>query len=535
MERSLARKRTAQIVRLFYRMTLTYLWHERVLSRFAVDPAAIDRQRKRMWERLGARYRATALAMGGLTIKVGQILSARSDIFPPEFTHQLSSLQDEVPGVPYEAIRGVVEAEFGRPIGEVFASFDETPLAAASLGQVHRATLPSGEAVVVKVLRPGVEGLIRADLEGCRRVVRLIMRWTKWARDFDMANLYYESYNILIRELDLQDEARHTRRFAKIFADEPQIVVPAVYDDYTRQRVLTLSFMPGLKVSDQAGLAAAGIQPGEVAQLLTRALSKQVLSEGFYHADPHPGNLLVQPGPVLVMLDFGMVGQLTPRHRKAFKRLGLGFLQQDPDMILAGLDEIEMLRPSADRVALRRMIAWIFEKHMAGNIFELRPEDFLEVVREIRQIFYSQAFQFPADIAFLGRGTSITLGVCRVLDPEGNFMRQIEGATREYLDPAKETARTVAEAAADLAKLPARFDRVLTVLESGKGLGGGVEAPRRREGRGVGLGVAAVAFLGGNQFWVGDAEGMAGLLWGLALLAVLFTVWRSLPPSPREP
>lgn len=534
MSQQLARRRTRQIVNLFYRMMATWLWTEKVRLRSAVTPEERDRLRRAMWTRLGTRYREAAIAMGGLTIKVGQILSARSDIFPTEFTSQLSSLQDEVPGVPFAAIQGVIESEFGKPLGEIYASFDAEPLAAASLGQVHRARLAGGEEVVVKVLRPGVDTLIRADLEGFRIVIRLLMRWTRWSKDFDMANLYWECYRILNRELDLQEEARHTRRFGRMFEGEPQIRVPKVYDAFSRQRVLTLSYMPGLKLSDKEGMAEAGIAPGEVAALLTRALSRQILTEGFYHADPHPGNLLVQPGPVLVMLDFGMVGQLTPRHRKAFKRMGLGFLQGDPDAILLGLEEIEMLRPSADRLALRGMIAWILEKHMTGNIFELRPEDFLEVAREIRQIFYSQAFQFPADIAFLGRGTSITLGVCRVLDPEGDFMKLLEASTREFVDPGKETARTVAELAGDLSRLPARLDRVLRVMESGS-RPGRIEAAPKRDHRFVSLGTAGVAFLGGNQFLLAGYEGVAGGCWVLSLVAVVWAIVQSLPPVPREP
>jgi predicted unusual protein kinase regulating ubiquinone biosynthesis (AarF/ABC1/UbiB family) len=536
-ERTLSRRRGARIMGLFYRMLAVYLYTERVRVRLSADPEDKARIRTAMWTRLGVMYRENATTMGGLLIKVGQLLSARGDIFPTEFTKSLSGLQDTVPGVSYDAIRQVVEGEFGRPIGEVFASFDQAPLAAASLGQVHKATLPDGRPVVVKVLRPGVDTLIRADIEGFRQVVRFLLRWTRWAQDLDLAGVFYESYHILLRELDLRDEARHTKRFRAMFESEPAIRVPEVYDDFTRQRVLTLSFMEGMKVTDREALKAAGIDPSAVARLLVTALAREILTDGFFHADPHPGNLMAQPGPVLVLLDFGMVGQLTPRHRAAFTRIGLGILQQDPDQIMQALDDLEMLRPKADRHALRRALAWMFEKQLQGNIFELPPEAFLEVARELRQIFYSQAFQFPADIAFLGRGAGTTLGVCRTLDPEGDFIGHVEQAVRAYLNPAREARATLSELAGDMARLPARLDRVLTVIEKGGLGGGGAAAPTpRRWGTGWKLpALAAVAFLGGNQWGVGGHEGLASLCWAVAFLAVLVWGVRSLPPSPDEP
>jgi predicted unusual protein kinase regulating ubiquinone biosynthesis (AarF/ABC1/UbiB family) len=537
-ERKLGRQRAGQIMGLFYRMLALWLFTERVRMRFTKDPEECARIRKASWTRLGAMYRDHASDMGGLLIKVGQLLSARGDIFPTEFTTALSGLQDTVPGVSYEAIRGVVESEFGKPIHEVYATFDIEPLAAASLGQVHKATLVGGRTVAVKVLRPGVDTLIRADIEGMRQVVRFLLRWTQWARDIDLAGVFYESYHILLRELDLRDEANHTRRFGKMFADYPSITVPEVIDDFTRQRVLTLSFIDGMKVTDREALIAAGIQPTEVARLLVIALAREILKDGFFHADPHPGNLMVLPGPVLVLLDFGMVGQLTPRHRASFTRIGLGILQRDPDLLMQGLDDLEMLRASADRLAVRRAIAWLFEKQLQGDIFELRPEAFLEVARELRQIFYSQAFSFPADIAFLGRGAGTTLGVCRTLDPEGNFIGHVEAAVREYLDPAKEVSTTVRELMGDLAKLPARLDRVLTVIEKG-GLAGGADRPAKsaqRWGRGAYLpAFAAVLLLVGTQWWGLAYFGLARVFWTICALSIVLWLYRLLPPSPDEP
>lgn len=542
--RALSRRRTRQIMVLFYRMAARFWLGERVRARPGTEPEERERGRLAMWAELGELYRGHAEAMGGLLIKAGQILSARSDLFPPEFTRPLAGLQDTVPAVPFEAIREVVEGEFGRPIHEVYAAFHPEPLAAASLGQVHRAVLPDGSAVVVKVLRPGVEDLIRADLEAFRRIVRFLLRWTRFARGFDLAGLYYESLRVLLRELDLRDEARHTERFAHMFAGDPRVAIPEVYPDFTRRRVLTLAYMPGLKVTDEAGLMAAGIDRTEVAALMVNAFFRQVLGEGFFHADPHPGNVLVQPGPRLVLLDFGMVGQLTPRHRAAFKRLAIAFMSRDPDALIAGLDELAVLRDGADRPALARALAWIFEQQAQADLFSLRPEDFLAIAGDLRKLLYSQAFQFPSDIAFLGRGGSTAFAVARGLDPSGNFIKHIEAAAREHLQARRETTESLREAAESLGRLPARFDRILTGLErlgapgagGGRGLGsGGLLPGRPRPVRGVWPAAGFTAGLVGMA--VLQAAGRPEAAWYglLAAACLLWGVWRRLPPPPLEP
>jgi predicted unusual protein kinase regulating ubiquinone biosynthesis (AarF/ABC1/UbiB family) len=185
-------------------------------------------------------------------------------------------------------------------------------------------------------------------------------------------------------------------------------------------------------------------------------------------------------------------------------------------------------------VALRRAIAWLFEKNLQGNLFELRPQDFLEVAREIRDIFYSQAFQFPADIAFLGRGASTTFGVCRTLDPKGDFIKAVEKATRAHLDVGSEAAQSLTELANGLARLPARLDRVLTGLERGQVTPATVADRPRTDGRVAGVLIAGFAFLGGNQWWA-TRPGLAVACWAVCALVVLGLLWRALPPAPREP
>jgi predicted unusual protein kinase regulating ubiquinone biosynthesis (AarF/ABC1/UbiB family) len=543
--RRLARKRVAAILRLFYRMAVRWLWTERVRLRFCDEPAAREAIRLKMWRALGERYRAAALALGGLLIKGGQLLSTRGDLFPVAFTSALSSLQDEVPPVPFEAVRGVIEAEFGDRLERIFATFDPVPLAAASLGQVHRATLPDGAEVVVKVLRPGVDELIRADLEGFRQVVRRLLRWTEWAKAFDLAGVFFESCHILLRELDLREEARHTQRFAAMFNPEagghPRIVVPHVHESYTRQRVLTLSYFPGISVKDRQALVEAGVDPIDVAKLLVHALSRQVLVDGFFHADPHPGNILVVPGDAgvkLVLIDFGMVGQLTPRQRRALKRVGVGVVRKDPDAIVMGLDELAVLRPGADRAALSRTIAWLFDKQLQGEIFTLKPEQFLEVVQDLRALVYSAAFQFPSDIAFLGRGASTQFGVCRMLDPDGKFLDEVAVAAAEHLSVSRELGVWSQELRQDLLRLPARLDAALKVLERGSGhpfLGHGLTPGRAARAGLPWDAIAAVLWLGGILWWGFGSVQMAIACWILAGLALAWLALMKLPPVPLEP
>jgi predicted unusual protein kinase regulating ubiquinone biosynthesis (AarF/ABC1/UbiB family) len=278
-----------------------------------------------------------------------------------------------------------------------------------------------------------------------------------------------------------------------------------------------------------------------VAKLLVHALSRQVLVDGFFHADPHPGNILVVPGDAgvkLVLIDFGMVGQLTPRQRRALKRVGVGVVRKDPDAIVMGLDELAVLRPGADRAALSRTIAWLFDKQLQGEIFTLKPEQFLEVVQDLRALVYSAAFQFPSDIAFLGRGASTQFGVCRMLDPDGKFLDEVAVAAAEHLSVSRELGVWSQELRQDLLRLPARLDAALKVLERGSGhpfLGHGLTPGRAARAGLPWDAIAAVLWLGGILWWGFGSVQMAIACWILAGLALAWLALMKLPPVPLEP
>ena len=260
------------------------------------------------------KFRATAIKLGGLMIKLGQFLSARADLLPEEALTVLATLQDEVPAEPFSHVVSVIEEELGQPLDQLFSSLEPKATAAASLGQVHKAVLAStGQEVAVKVQRPNIEQLVRMDLGSLKFVIRVITRFVNTGSFIDLKGVYQEFERTVYEEIDYVREAANCKRFQEMFADDPSIYIPAVYDDYTTRRVLVLEWIDGIKISDYAALEAAGVDRLEVANRTVQAYFHQFFEEGFFHADPHPGNIFVKPGtlgndPIIEFVDFGMVG-----------------------------------------------------------------------------------------------------------------------------------------------------------------------------------------------------------------------------------
>ncbi|PZR99431.1 MAG: ABC transporter, partial [Chloroflexi bacterium] len=278
------RTRNYRILRLFFGLVLSFtLQYLRArLSGRSYDFFA-DSSRNR---RRAIKIRTTALDMGGVLIKVGQFLSSRVDLLPTEYIEELALLQDEVPAVPFERIRAKVEHDLQAPLASLFTTFDPTPVAAASLGQVHRATLPTGETVAVKVQRPNIGSVVEADLDALRYIVGWLNRHTPLPRKADLPLILREFEDTLRLELNYHREGHHAERLSVAFKDDPRLVVPRVYWSHSGGDVLTLQFMAGTKITDLAGLERQGISRSLVAETLMRAYLKQVLVDGFFHADP---------------------------------------------------------------------------------------------------------------------------------------------------------------------------------------------------------------------------------------------------------
>jgi len=425
------RSRNWKILRLFFGLLLSLLLQyvrTRITGRTYNFFQDAQRNRQR-----AIRIRTVALEMGGVLIKIGQFLSSRVDLLPPEYIEELALLQDEVPGVPFEDIKVEVERELNGPLATHFASFEEVPVAAASLGQVHRASLHSGAVVAVKVQRPNIDQIIEVDLRTVRTIVDWLDRFRAIRRRADLPAIMREFEDTLRLELDYQRECHHAERLSVLFANEPTIAIPRIYWSHSRGTVVTMQFMIGVKVTDFVGLEQAGISRPAVAELLIRAYLMQILQFGFFHADPHPGNIFVRPGPVVVLLDFGMVGDISPKMRENIRQVFVGIVRRDFNGVIAALGRLGFFTRQADLRALKRALIWTVDTFYEMSFGELQAIDPIQVLSQLQDVLYAEAFQIPANFAFLGRALGTLSGLATALDPSFQFVTVAEPFARDLV------------------------------------------------------------------------------------------------------
>lgn len=295
--------------------------------------------------------------LGATFVKLGQVLSTRADLMPPEYQAELAKLQDAAPPIPADAVQEVVAQELGADADAAFAAFDLEPLAAASIGQAHAATLPDGTEVVVKVRRPGVVDQVQQDLEILQNLVASASRRWEATAGYDLVGLADEFARTLRAELDYLQEGRNAERFAANFADDPDVQIPRVFWETTTSRVLTLERIRGIKISDLDALDAAAIDRRALAERATRVTAQMVFEDGFFHADPHPGNFFIQPGGRIGIIDFGMVGTVDDRLRERLGTLLMALAREDADRVAGALLALGISAGTVNRVALRDDVA----------------------------------------------------------------------------------------------------------------------------------------------------------------------------------
>jgi predicted unusual protein kinase regulating ubiquinone biosynthesis (AarF/ABC1/UbiB family) len=473
--------RYLRIVLFFARIVLTFIFWEIILRRLGFGGLA-TRTAPGRYAAAARRFRALAIGMGGVLIKVGQFLSARVDVLPEYITEELSGLQDEVPAETFALVKAVVESELGGTLAGKFASFDEAPLAAASLGQAHRAALPGGENVVVKVQRPGIEHIVEIDLAALGTVVNWLKRYPPIRRRADVEALLAEFSATLRDELDYVAEAQNALRFAEIFKADSGLRIPEVHLDYSTRRVLTLEDVYFIKITDYAAITAAGIDRARVAERLFWTYLYQIFSAGFFHADPHPGNLFVEPaagdrGWRLVFVDFGMVGHITPAIRAALREAAIAIGSRDPARLVHSFVSVGAILPGADVERIVEAETAIFDRFWGKTMKELRetrPEEMRVFMRQFRDVMFEMPFQVPENLIFLGRTVAILSGMCTGLNPEFNLFVSLTPFAQTLL--AEETKdegldfwlNELLEWGRKLIALPARLDSALSRLERGE-------------------------------------------------------------------
>jgi predicted unusual protein kinase regulating ubiquinone biosynthesis (AarF/ABC1/UbiB family) len=416
-------------------MLLGLLFWELIFPKIGLRKLS-DRTRSRRLKRIAENYHQLAVRLGGVMIKVGQFLSARMDVLPEEITDVLARLQDEVPAEDPDRIIALAEHELGAPLDNKFASFERAPLAAASLGQVHRARLKPEDAgdfgteVVVKVQRPDIETIIATDLSALRWTGRQVMRYKAVSKRVDISALLSEFTTVLYEEIDYLAEGRNADDFAENFDDVKGVRVPAVVWSHTTKKVLTLEDVFAIKITDYAEIDEAGVDRGEVAVRLFDTYMRQIFEDGFFHADPHPGNLFVDPNGtedhpwLLTFIDFGMVGRIPPNTRAGLREFLIGLGTKDAGRILEAYKILQILLPGADTELIKQADEAIFERFWGKSMDELRNISFEEMhdfAQEFRELVYEMPFQVPKDLVFLFRTVAILAGICTGLDPDFNF------------------------------------------------------------------------------------------------------------------
>ena len=429
-----------------------------------------ERQERRQG-RLAAWLVAELLGLGSAFIKLGQLLSARPDLLPAAWVEQLSQLQDRVPSFPFAQAEELLETELGLRCREI-VEIEPVPLGSASLAQVHRAKLRSGRDVVLKLQRPGLERLFRLDLQVMQQVAAVLQRHPSWGRGRDWVAMARECRRVLLRELDFRLEAEHAARFRQQFLDDEAVRIPAVVWELSSERVLCLDYLPGIKITDRDSLVAHGIDPSAVAEKGAASYLKQLVRFGFFHADPHPGNLAVADDGALIYYDFGMMGQVSPRLRNRIGAMVRAAAARDAAGLVQELQAAGVIAADIDPGPVRRLVRVMLDEALtppfSENVIERLSGDLYDLV-------YGQPFRLPPELIFVMRALSTFEGVGRSLDPGFSLM----AIAKPYLLPLmtssgtgpsdllNDLSRQAVQVSSRALGLPRRLDEGLARLEQG--------------------------------------------------------------------
>lgn len=549
-----------------------YFW-DIFLSRFGLLRWYVRRTAMKRWVNIARRFRMLAIELGGMQIKLGQYISSRADIVPDPVRHELAGLQDEVPPAPASHVLEVIIEELGRPPSELFIHFESEAVAAASLGQVHYGTLHNGREVAIKVQRPYIEELIEVDLSAVSWIVRLIKNYPPIRRRADLEALVEEFARVLRQELDYVQEARNAEIFRANFATVAGIYTPQPISEMTTRRVLVMERISGIKISDLRTLEAEGIDRHELADRLNNAYLKQFFLDGFFHADPHPGNLFVRPEPdlplatytnghtppedlgmfssngatpstgapfTLIFVDFGMVGRLPPQTMEVVRDGVVGLATNDAERIVDAFDKLDMILPGADRRPIVQAIQVLLRYSYNRSIRELSNMDVEAIFDETHDIIYDLPFQVPQDLLYLGRAMGMVGGLATEIDPDINLFESLRPFARKMLelerkqgDWSSRMQKELRDLGQILLALPRQMDAYYKAANRGElqtrsdlsRLERGMRRVERSNERLTGGVVGVGLFLGGVQLRTRGMEKEANRAWMAAAAAFLWSFW----------
>ena len=452
---------------LFLRVLLSYKLL--ALRNLFSSPEVMRERVKRLHVRNARLLREKMIQQRGVFIKIGQFLSSRVDLLPEEYTSELSKLQDQVPPAPFAEILQRLTDELG-PMDQVFKTFDEVPIASASLGQVHRACLRDGECIVVKVQYPGIDDIIAADM----RTIKVIMRMLRLLYSQVNLDVIYEEFSrIVTEELDYLREGKNAETFARNFAENPRITIPLVYWPFTTSKVLTLEYLEGIKITDLAEIDRRGIDRREVSRTLAEAYAQMFFSDGFFHGDPHPGNIFVREGPELIFVDFGMVDRISAPKKEGLRKAFTAIVEWDALGLVRALVDMGFIPLTNDIRPLVALVERLLQKYRDLSLTEFKALDIEEIGDDILEALQiSPSIQIPNDFILFGRVVGMLNGLGSQLDPESNLIESAAPFAKRFIHAAEATPqgalRHVAAAARAAVRLPKLLDDFLVTTGRGE-------------------------------------------------------------------
>ena len=411
------------------------------------------------------------LKLGSAFIKLGQLLSARPDILPSGWIVELADLQDKVPSFSFVKAEQLLTKELGLNISQI-SYIKKEPIGSASIAQVHQAKLKSGREVIFKIQRPGLKSFFSLDLKVMEQVAAIVQKHPTWSRGRDWIGIAQECRRVLMRELDFRIEAQYAARFRQQFLDEPKVLVPAVIWELSTKNILCLEYVPGIKINDKEALKQSGIDPSSIIEIGAKSYLQQLVEFGFFHADPHPGNLAIKPTGELIYYDFGMMGLMSERLRKRLGSMVRAAALKDANALVKELQQAGVIASNIETGPIRRFVRVMLQEALTPPF---KPNIFEKLSGDLYDLVYGKPFQLPVELIFVFRALSTFEGVGRSLDPSFNLL----SIAKPYLIPfmtsnnsypndlINEIGRQVGDLGTRAVAIPKRLDESLEKLEQG--------------------------------------------------------------------